>query len=395
MSDLPAVLGGRPVRPQGPPTWPPADADILGALTRAYHDGSWGVYHGPGCAALKHALRTQLQIEHVLLCGSGTFAVELGLRALKVSSGDEVLLSAYDFPGNFLNIHAVGAMPVLVDAAPANWNLAVDRLDMATSQACKAVIVSHLHGGLVPMRELTAWAKDRGISVLEDAAQCPGATVQGRPAGTWGDAGIISFGGSKLLSAGRGGALLTPHDEVGQRARTYSLRGNLVCPLSELQAAVLMPQLRKLDERNRQRTDNVERLVQQLADIPGLKPFGQGRELGEPGYYKLGLQYEATAFGLPRARFVAAVRAEGVALAEGFPAAHVGRSPRRFRAGTELTEAERAHHGCVVLHHPVLLATAADVDEAARAIRKIYEHRDAVSQNPGADVVERIGEGQS
>src|SRR5687767_1262281 len=115
MSDVPAALGGRPVRPQGPPPWPPADPDILDALTRAVHDGSWGVYHGPNCAALEQSLSTQFQIEHVHLCGSGTFAVELGLRALNVSSGDEVLLAAYDFPGNFLSIHAVGALPVLVD----------------------------------------------------------------------------------------------------------------------------------------------------------------------------------------------------------------------------------------------------------------------------------------
>lgn len=388
MAGLPALLGGPPVCPQGPPSWPPPDPDVLEALTRAYHDGSWGTYHGSNCAALEQALRTQLHIEHVHLCGSGTFAVELGLRALKVGAGDEVLLAAYDFPGNFLNVHAVGALPVLVDVNPANWNLAIDRLDTAMSPACKTLIVSHLHGGLVPLRELTAWAKARGVGVLEDAAQCPGAIVQGRPAGTWGDAGVISFGGSKLLSAGRGGALLTPHADVGQRARTYSLRGNLVCPLSELQAAVLAPQLEKLDDRNRLRASNVARLVQALADTPGLKPFVPARELGEPGYYKLGFQYDDAAFGLPRARFVAAVRAEGVALAAGFAAAHVGRSPRRYRAGSDLSEAERAHHGCVVLHHPVLLGSAAEVDEVARAIRKVYQHRQALSQRPAVDTVE-------
>jgi dTDP-4-amino-4,6-dideoxygalactose transaminase len=270
-----------------------------------------------------------------------------------------------------------------VDVDPANWNVALDRLETAMSPVCKAVVVSHLHGGLVPMRELTAWARERGVRVLEDAAQCPGAVVQGRAAGAWGDAGVISFGGSKLLSAGRGGALLTPHADVWQRARTHALRGNLVCPLSELQAAVLAPQLRKLDERNRQRARNVARLLQQLAGTPGIRPFTQARELGEPGYYKLGFQYDAAAFGLPRATLVAAGRAEGVALAEGFPASQVGRSPRRFRAGSALAEAERAHHGCVVLHHPVLLGSAADVDEVGQAIRKIYQYREALAQ-PGA-----------
>src|SRR5262245_5190135 len=355
MSDLPALLGGTPVWPQGPPSWPPADDEVLEALQRAYRDGAWGVYHGPHCDALEQALREYLQVEFAQLCGSGTYAVELGLRALKVVPGDEVILSAYDFPGNFLSIHAVGASPVLIDVEAGNWSLALDRLESAFSSTTRAIIATHLHGGLVPMRELTALATQRGVAVLEDAAQCPGAIVQGRRAGTWGDAGVISFGGSKLLSAGRGGALLTDHADVAQRARTHALRGNLVCPLSELQAAVLLPQLRKLDERNRRRAAAVESLGGALCDAPGLTPFRNAPDLGQPGYYKLGFQLDESRFGLARAALIAAVRAEGIALDDGFSAAHVGRSPRRFRAGGALAEAERAHRGWVVLHHPVTL----------------------------------------
>src|SRR4030095_12694658 len=131
MSNLPALLGGTAVRPQGPPPWPPADDEVLEALQRAYRDGTWGVYHGPHGVALEHALREYFRVEFALLCGSGTYAVELGLRALKVVPGDEVILSAYDFPGNFLGIHAVGASPVLVDVKAGNWNLALDRLESA------------------------------------------------------------------------------------------------------------------------------------------------------------------------------------------------------------------------------------------------------------------------
>ena len=378
---MPVLLGGEPVRSGGPPSWPPADDDVLAALERVYREGSWGIYHGPNCGILGQRLREQFQVEHVLLCGSGTYAVELGLRALKVGPGDEVLLAAYDFPGNFLTIHAIGAMPVLVDIDAGNWNLSFARLQEAVSSTTKAVIVSHLHGGLVPMRELTAWARERRLAVLEDAAQCPGAVIQGRPAGTWGDAGIISFGGSKLLSAGRGGALLTPHDDVAQRARTLHLRGNLVCPLSELQAAVLLPQLDKLAERNRRRAENVARLLEELLDVPGLTPFANPPEIGAPGYYKLGFQYDQEDFGMVRARFLDAARAEGMAFSEGFAAAHIGRSPRRFRWGSELAQAERAHHGCVVLHHPVLLGAPEEAADVARAIRKIYQCRDVLRES--------------
>ena len=242
---LPALLGGTPVRPAGPPPWPPADPDVLEALQAAYANGSWGTYHGPHVPALEERLRAYHGVAFALTCASGTFAVELALRALKIGPGDEVILAAYDYSGNFLTVHAVGAQPVLVDVDPSNWNLTPQYLAEAIGSTTRAILVSHLHGGIVPMREVMAVAAKHGLPVIEDAAQAPGAMIQGRRAGSWGDVGILSFGGSKLLSAGRGGALLTPHADVHQRARLCCFRGNLTSPLSELQAAVLLAPARQ------------------------------------------------------------------------------------------------------------------------------------------------------
>jgi dTDP-4-amino-4,6-dideoxygalactose transaminase len=370
--DLPALLGGPAVRPQGPPAWPPPDEDVLRALHDVYADGSWGKYSGTFLTRLEERLAEYHGVDFALACGSGTFAVELALRALKVGPGDEVILSAYDYPGNFLNVHAVGAVPVLVDLDPDSWQMSLDRLPAAVSPATKVIIASHLHGGQVPMAQLMAFAAERGLRVIEDAAQCPGASVQRRRAGTWGDVGILSFGGSKLLTAGRGGAVLTPHADVHQRARLFQMRGNVVCPLSELQAAALLPQLDKLDQRTSRRLASVARLTEQLRDVPSLRPFACQPAPTVAAYYKLGFQYDEAAFGLSRQRFVAALRAEGMAFDEGFRALHAGRSPTRFRRAGDLAEADRAHRGAVVLHHPVLLGSEADVSEVAAAVRKIY-----------------------
>jgi dTDP-4-amino-4,6-dideoxygalactose transaminase len=371
----PAILGGEPVRPQGPPPWPVADETILEALTAAHRDGSWGRYHGGHVERLEERLAALFGVRHVLTCGSGTFAVELALRALKVGPGDEVAMAAYDYGGNFLSIHAIGARPVLVEVAADNWNLDLERLAEAFGPATRALVVSHLHGGLVPMGEVLELARRHGVAVVEDAAQAPGARVQRRPAGTWGDVGVLSFGGSKLLTAGRGGALLTNDAAVAQRARLGLQRGNHVCPLSELQAAVLLPQLDRLAQRNAQRRRAVGLLSQHLCGIPGLRLFVNGdRPDSEPVYYKVGLQFDAERFGLSRERFLAAVRAEGIALDEGFRALHVGRSPSRWRAATPLLQAEQAHQGAVVLHHPVLLGTDGDVEQVAVAIAKIHAH---------------------
>jgi dTDP-4-amino-4,6-dideoxygalactose transaminase len=292
-----------------------------------------------------------------------------------VGPGDEVILAAYDYPGNFHSVHAVGAMPVLADVDPRNWNLAPEQIARAISTKSRAIIASHLHGGLVPMREVCEFAAARGLRVIEDSAQATGAIVEGRKAGTWGDVGILSFGGSKLLTAGRGGALLIREAAVHQRARVALHRGNHICPLSELQAAVLPPQLARLDQRNRCRAENVRRLAGLLGEIPGLRLFENRVNDGQPAYYKLGIQYEAECFGLPRTLFVAALRAEGIAMDGGFGALHVGRSARRFRQVFDLSEADRAHRGAVVLHHPILLAGSEEIDAMARAMQKIFAHR--------------------
>jgi dTDP-4-amino-4,6-dideoxygalactose transaminase len=376
-----ALLGGRPVRPQGPPDWPFPDEGVLQALQAAFADGSWGKYQGVNVERLEERLARYFGVEHVATCASGTFAVELALRALKIGPGDEVILAAYDYSGNFLNVHTVGATPVLVDVDPSNWNLAPERLQTAIGPKTRAVIISHLHGGVVPMREVMGLAGAHGVRVIEDAAQMPGATIQGRKAGTWGDVGILSFGGSKLLSAGRGGAFLTRHADIHQRARVALHRGNNVCPLSELQAAVLLPQLDKLDERNRRRTSAVRLLSERLQalEIP-LQPFINYCSDCDPGYYKVGFQFNSTKFnGLSRERFLAAMRAEGIAMDEGFLALHIGRSPRRFRSVGDLAEAGKAHKATVVLHHPVLLGEPGEIEEVAQAVRKIQLHSEQLA----------------
>lgn len=371
-SNLPALLGGPPAFPELPPSWPILDDDVLRALQTIYADGSWGKYHGGSVERLEERLSQYHGVEFAVTCASGTFAVELALRALKIGPGDEVIMSAYDYGGNFLCVHAVGAHPVLVDVAANNWNLDPEQLEAAIGPATRAIIASHLHGGVVPMREVMEIAGRRGLSVIEDAAQMPGAVIQGRKAGTWGDVGVLSFGGSKLLTAGRGGAVLTNRKAVCQRIRIIMLRGNLVCPLSELQAAVLLPQLDKLDARNTFRAQNVEILDSHLRSISGLRRLMNATSEMQPGYYKVGFQFDAAQFGISRLLFKLALGMEGISLDDGFKALHVGRSPNRFRASGALTEATRAHEGILVLHHPILLAPHDQMETFASGIDKVY-----------------------
>jgi dTDP-4-amino-4,6-dideoxygalactose transaminase len=374
-SDIPAILGGTPIRPEGPPDWPFPDPDVADRVQRALADGSWGKYHGPHVAELVALLSEYHNTAHVALCSSGTAAVELALRGLSVGQGDEVILSAYDFKANFQDVLAVGAVPVLVDVVPGSWIVDTSRIPEAIGPKTKAILASHLHGVVVDMPEVTSIAREHGIAVVEDVAQMPGARIHGRRAGMWGDAGILSFGGSKLVTAGRGGAVLTSRADVAQRIRLYTQRGNDAYPMSELQAAVVIPQWARLDRANAQRSEAVAWLSERLGHVSGLKLFVNPASDSLAGYFKLGMQYDPAAFsGLARDAFAAAVRAEGVALDRGFRALHKTHASRRFRTVGELPNATRADDCVLTLHHPVLLTTERDLAQVVAAIERVARH---------------------
>ena len=208
-SDRPALLGGDALRPQGEPTWPPRDPAVDAVFQELANSGGWGRYEGPYCEALEDRLPQLHDVAHVRLTASGTAAVEIALRALGVKEGDEVLMAGWDFKANFADVVALGATPVLVDVRPDNAMIDVQSIDAAISPQCRAVIASHLHGCVVDMPALREVCDRRGVPILEDVCQMPLAEVYNKPAGTWGDVGVMSFGGSKTLSAGRGGAIIT------------------------------------------------------------------------------------------------------------------------------------------------------------------------------------------
>lgn len=371
-NDMPAILGGPPVFPDGPPAWPAVDPRVCAVLREVATDGSWGRYHGGNCERFAAAFREYLGCEHVELCASGTAAIELALRGLKVTAGREVILAAYDYRAAFRTVQAIGARPVLVDVDPRNCAIDVAALEAAMTDDAAAIIVSHLHGGMADMSRVMEVAERRGVPVIEDACQATGAAIAGRRAGTLGTLGVFSFGGSKLLTAGRGGAVAGHSAREFQRMRLYAFRGNDAYPLSELQAAVLLPQLAQLDERNDCRARRVGLLTEGRHPLPGLNRFENSVADAEPAWYKVGLRYDSAALdGLSRAAFCRAMRADGVACDEGFGAVHRTVSRSRYRSTGLFPGADEAHETVVQIHHPILLQDPSTIAEVRRAVCRV------------------------
>lgn len=241
----------KPPNPTRPMLLSQIDAAVRQAIDKLLVEAGFRYYSGAQCERLTAELSHRLGASEVLLCSSGTAALELALRAAGVGSGDEVLLSAYDYPGNFWAVERVGARPLLLDVDAGSWRISVDQLsqawDAAPAPSLKAMVVSHLHGQLQPVPALRRWCEERGIALLEDACQALGASIDGRAVGSLGNASIVSFGGSKMLSSGRGGALLTSDASLAQRAKKDLGGGSGPYALSELQATAVVAQLPWVD----------------------------------------------------------------------------------------------------------------------------------------------------
>lgn len=379
-----AIKGGEALLHDAQPQWPTANPAIRELVSTALEDGSWGKYESRWSTILLEKLRQHFRSEHILTCCSGTIAVELALRGAGVGAGEEVILAGYDFPGNFRAIESIGAFPVLCDVVDGGWVIDPQQIEQAISPTTTAIIISHLHGQIADMptirRLVEDWNQRRAkkIWIIEDACQTPGGSIGGQPLGSFGDVAALSFGGSKLLSAGRGGAMTTHSPEVLQRARIYNSRGNEAFPLSQLQAAVLGPQLDELNQLTAVRHRNATRLIEGTHDIETLLGLQQvvgpqesaNEELLVPAFYKLPWLLKDRTTGWSRGEFIAAIQAEGVNIDAGFRG-FLRRSSRRCRRVGVLANSQVAAQQTLLLHHPMLLASAETIDLVVAAIRKV------------------------
>ncbi|WP_437192262.1 DegT/DnrJ/EryC1/StrS family aminotransferase [Planctomicrobium sp. SH527] len=382
-TSLPAILGGVPLRTQGLPDWPVSDETVVQVLAELGRTGDWGRYHAAHCSRLIEQLQSEHQVPHVHLTSSGTAAVELALRGLQIGQDAEVIMSVYDFKSNFSNIAMLGAKPVLVPLDLMSGQIDLDHLEAAISLATEAILVSHLHGAAVDMPRLMEIAERHSLPVIEDVSQMNLATIAGRPAGTWGDVGILSFGGSKLLTAGRGGAVITSRDDIINRVRRYTLRGNDAYPLSEMQAAVLLPQIARLPERRQQRESIAAGIRAVSLSQSGLRPFQNLVPDCELDYFKLGFWYDPQSFsGLTREAFCAAMRAEGIPFAPGFRGLHLVHARNRFRASGDLSTGDLADQSIVVLHHPYLMEGDSAIAIFQQALDRITRHSTKINTIP-------------
>jgi dTDP-4-amino-4,6-dideoxygalactose transaminase len=252
-------------------------------------DSNWVAPVGPHINAFEEELAAYNGIAHCAALSSGTAAIHLALIILNVKRGDEVICSTFTFSGSCNPIVYQGAVPVFVDSENETWNMDPELLKEAiedrikkTGQKPKAIILVHLYGMPAKIEEIMNIARGHEIPVIEDAAEALGSAFKGKKLGTFGDLGIYSFNGNKIITTSGGGALVSDNAAWIQKAKFLATQARDPAPhyqhseigynyrLSNISAGIGRGQLRVIEERVRQRRANFTFYERELQNVPGL-----------------------------------------------------------------------------------------------------------------------------
>ncbi len=263
--------------------------------------------------------------KHAISVNSWTTGLMTAVGAMGIEPGDEVIVSPYTMSASATAILFYGGIPVFADIDPETFNITAATIEPCITKRTKAIMVVHIFGQTAAMDAIMVLARKYNLKVMEDGAQSPGIKYKGKPICSFGDIGGFSLNYHKHIHTGEGGMLVTNDDQVALRCQLIRNHGeNLVevqqiedltnmlganYRLTELQAAIGIAQLDRLDSYVAHRQRLAAHFGKQLNGIPGLAP-AKVAEGAEHAYYLYPVKYDASVTGISRKAFVQAVNAE-------------------------------------------------------------------------------------
>ncbi|MGB7327967.1 MAG: DegT/DnrJ/EryC1/StrS family aminotransferase [Rubripirellula sp.] len=350
------------------PAWPPQWPAISAAASDCVNSGDWGRYDSVAVAKLQSRLTQMTGAATARTCCSGSAAVELALRAAGVGPGDEVITAAFDYPGNVRAIELIGAKPVLADLASGTPCLDLASVKAAASPLVKAVIASHLFGMAADVIELKRICDDRGWFLVEDACQVAGMKIEGRAAGSIGHFGTWSTGGSKLITSGSGGVVFASDDRSAARLNPILDRPSDAFAMPPLAAAMILPQLDRLDEMNQQRSQTAVFIRDEVLTKHKNLTWESGDQ-DQSTFYKVAFTADSAE---QRKSIIDSAQQVGLPIGAGFRSL-AGTSNRRCRKPVSLDRSKMLGERLMVLDHRALMILPERWDELASAFAKLVE----------------------
>lgn len=286
-------------------TFIPVNEPLLNGNEKKYLceciDTGWISSEGPFVKEFEQKVSEASGRKYGIAVANGTAALEVAVQALGIREGDEVIMPTFTIISCAMAVTKVGAVPVLVDSDIHTWNMDVDEIEAKITPKTKAVMIVHLYGLPVETDNILALAKKYDLKVIEDAAEMHGQTYRGTPCGSFGDVSTFSFYPNKHITTGEGGMVVTDDEDLAERCRMlrnlcFKRDARYVHDeisdnyrFTNLQAAVGLAQLERLDEFVKRKREMGKYYTEALKGVGGLQLPVARTENAENIYWVYGL----------------------------------------------------------------------------------------------------------
>ena len=392
-----AINGGEPLRKKPWSKWPIFDETELKELEEVLKSGFWGGgvgRSGPKEEEFEKKFSSYHGCKYGVLVSSGTAALFVALLATGIGPGDEVIVPDLTFWATGSAVLMTGADLVIVDVDPNSYCIDLDEVEANINDRTKAIISVYNYGNAPDMDKLLKIAKENNLILIEDCARAHGFAWKDKPAGSIGDAGCFSFQQGKFITAGEGGIIITNNKLYAERARAIKDCGRIRVGIydvgidhwwnwfnfraTQFQAAILLAQLKRLDEQLRIRQRNSEYLSKRLKEIEGVEPLSINNNLTKHQPWPYVFKYKLKK--PPLDKFIKALNAEGIPCSRTEPPLHLTlttphRWPSKIKRKNKYPVSEKAYfEEAVELPQNLFLGSEDDMDDIANAIIKIIKH---------------------
>jgi dTDP-4-amino-4,6-dideoxygalactose transaminase len=412
-ASLPALLGGTPALAGAPPPHRSIGLEEEQAALRVLRSGTLSAFFGsagpnflggPEVRRFEAAWSERFEIPHAVSMNSATSGLIAAIGACGAGPGDEIVVPPFTMSATATAARVWGATPVFADVRPDTFTLDPASVARNLSERTRAIVAVNLLGQPADLDELRALAASRGARLVEDNAQAPGALYKGRWAGTLADIGVFSLNCHKTIQTGEGGVCCTRDADLALRLQLIRNHGEAVVReigyadraeqligfnfrMCELEAAIGVEQLRKLDRLTAPRVRIAEALRERLAALSGLTPPVVGPDRTHV-YYVHALRLDPSAAGLSRRTLVRALAAEGLDCFEGYcrplyleplyRGTWPGKGGRRYESG--LCPVAEDLYERSLFYHALLYPEAEPlVPAVCEAFEKIFDNRQALA----------------
>ena len=365
-------------------------------LLEVLKSGKWGCMDGDKVKLFQEKFTQYMDAKFGLCVTNGTDALRIALKATGVGQDHEVIIPPYTFLATATAVLDVGAAPIFVDIEPDTCNIDPEKIESAITPKTRAIMPVHIGGRPADLDKILDLARKHNLVVIEDSCQAPASEWKNRKVGAIGDFGAISFQSSKNITSGEGGFILTNNEQLYDKAWSihncgrkrdgqwyeHRMIGSNV-RMTEFQAAILLAQLQRLPAQSKTRNENAALLNTLLSPIEGIHLMRPDNRITANAYHIYIIRFDQKLFGgLPRDKFIEALRAEGIPSGAGYVPLHQilaenldpARYPDYAAQSFPITE-KTCSEEAVWIKQDILLGPPKDMHDIAAAIKKIQQHQ--------------------